>query len=118
MRQQAGFDRPKSKKPASPKRLLLWTLFAGVIIGLLGLAKPVDFIAQTTWAGLNHHPASDNIVIVKIDDASLRKVGNDVTPNLHPAVTRVRTLLSRVSAGEAMACTRAKAAFFVPAILE
>ena len=76
VRQQAGIDRPKSKKPASPKRLLLWTLFAGVIIGLLGLAKPVDFIAQTTWAGLNHHPASDNIVIVKIDDASLRKVGN------------------------------------------
>ncbi len=76
MRQLAGTERPKRKKAASPTRLLLWTLFAGIIIGLLDLALPIDLVAQTTWAGFNHHRASDNIVIVKIDDASLRRVGN------------------------------------------
>jgi EAL domain-containing protein (putative c-di-GMP-specific phosphodiesterase class I)/CHASE2 domain-containing sensor protein len=76
VRQQAETDRPKRKKAASPKRLLLWTLLAGVLIGLFELALPIDFVAQTTWAGFNRHQASDNIVIVKIDDASLRKVGN------------------------------------------
>jgi EAL domain-containing protein (putative c-di-GMP-specific phosphodiesterase class I)/CHASE2 domain-containing sensor protein len=76
VRQLAGTERPKRKKAASPTRLLLWTLFAGLLIGLFELALPIDFVAQTTWAGFNRHKASDNIVIVKIDDASLRKVGN------------------------------------------
>jgi EAL domain-containing protein (putative c-di-GMP-specific phosphodiesterase class I)/CHASE2 domain-containing sensor protein len=76
VRQQAGPDRPKSKKPASPKRLLLWTLLVGLIIGLLDVTLPIDSVTQMTWAGFNQHRASDNIVIVKIDDASLRKVGN------------------------------------------
>ena len=76
MRHQAETDRPKQKKAASPKRLLLWTLFAGVVFGLLGLGKPIDLTAQGGWASFLRHPASDNIVIVKIDNASLRKVGN------------------------------------------
>jgi len=36
-----------------------------------------------------------------------RAAAIDVTPNVHPAKTRVRSWLLRVSAGEAMACTRA-----------
>ena len=64
------------KKPASPRRVLLWTLLAGLISGVIGLLVPVDYYLHTLRAAINIHPASDNIVIVKIDDESLKKVGN------------------------------------------
>ncbi|GAC1584027.1 MAG: hypothetical protein NVS3B5_18670 [Sphingomicrobium sp.] len=63
-------------KPASPRKVLLWTLLAGLVFGLLGLGEPIDLIVHTMRAVVNQRPASDNIVIVKIDDASLRMVGN------------------------------------------
>jgi EAL domain-containing protein (putative c-di-GMP-specific phosphodiesterase class I)/CHASE2 domain-containing sensor protein len=64
------------KKPASPRKLLLLTMLAGLLIGLLGVGEPVDILAHSGRAAVNQRPASDNIVIIKIDDASLRQVGN------------------------------------------
>ena len=64
------------KKPASPRRVLLWTLLAGLISGLLGLLVPIDFYLHSMRSAINIHPASDAIVIVKIDNESLKKIGN------------------------------------------
>ena len=64
------------KKPASPKKVMAWVVVAGLIIGLLGLGEPIDLLAHNFRSIVNQRPASDNIVIVKIDDASLRSVGN------------------------------------------
>ena len=64
------------KKPASPRRVLLLTLLAGLISGLLGLLVPIDFYLHSMRSAINIHPASDAIVIVKIDNESLKKIGN------------------------------------------
>ena len=71
-----GKTKAKSKKALSPQRRLLWTLFAGLIFGLVQMGQPIDFVARAIRAALTQHKASNNIVIVKIDDASLRKIGN------------------------------------------
>jgi len=76
VREQSATKRKIRNKPASPRKVLLWTLLAGLIFGLIGLGEPIDVILHTTRAVVNQRPASDNIVIVKIDDASLRAIGN------------------------------------------
>ena len=63
-------------KKQSPKRFLMWTLLAGIIVGLLTLGAPIDNFAHMTRSAINDRPASGEIVIVKIDDQSLRSVGN------------------------------------------
>ena len=69
-------EKAKSKKQMAPKRVLLWTLLAGILFGLMGIGEPLDFSARAIRAALNRHPASSKIVIVKIDDKSLRELGN------------------------------------------
>jgi CHASE2 domain-containing sensor protein len=64
------------KKPASPRKVLLWVALAGILFGLLGLGEPIDLLAHTMRAVVNQRSSSNNIIIIKIDDASLRKVGN------------------------------------------
>ena len=64
------------KKPASPRKVLLWVALAGILFGLIGLGEPIDLLAHTMRAVVNQRSSSNNIVIIKIDDASLRKVGN------------------------------------------
>jgi len=64
------------RKPASPRRVLLLTLLAGLIFGSINLLLPVDLYLRAVRAAINVHPASKDIVIVKVDDESLKKVGN------------------------------------------
>ena len=40
------------------------------------VGQPLDFVLHTGWATANKHRASNEIVIVNIDDASLREIGN------------------------------------------
>jgi EAL domain-containing protein (putative c-di-GMP-specific phosphodiesterase class I)/CHASE2 domain-containing sensor protein len=76
VREQSATKRKIRNKPASPRKVLLWTLLAGLIFGLIGLGEPIDIVAHNGRSIVNQHPASDNIVIVRIDDASLRSIGN------------------------------------------
>jgi len=76
VREQQAKTGKVRKKLASPRKVLLWVVLAGLVFGLLGLGEPIDLIVHTGRAIVNQRPASDNIVIVKIDDASLRSVGN------------------------------------------
>jgi len=64
------------KKAASPKRFLMWTLLVGLVVSLLSLDAPLDNAVRLLRSAVNDRPASGEIVIVKIDDASLRAIGN------------------------------------------
>jgi EAL domain-containing protein (putative c-di-GMP-specific phosphodiesterase class I)/CHASE2 domain-containing sensor protein len=59
-----------------PWKLLLWTVLAGLIFGLLGVGElPEDYL-RITRNSFHQHNASGDIVVILVDDASFRKVGN------------------------------------------
>ena len=68
--------RDKPKKPTSPRRMLMWTLLAAFVFALFEFGEPIDYALTATRDKINWHKASGDIVIVKIDDSSLRKIGN------------------------------------------
>ena len=67
--------RPQHKTEGRPWRLLLWTALAGLIFGLIGAGEIAEYPLRTVRNSLHWHDASGNIVLVKIDSQSLRKVG-------------------------------------------
>lgn len=66
-------DEPLSE--AKPWRLLLLTALAGLVFGLLGLGQIAEDVLRTLRNGLHTHQASGDIVIVKIDNSSIRDIG-------------------------------------------
>ena len=63
------------KTESRPWRLLLWTALAGVVFGLLGLGEIGEDVLRTGRNSLHWHKASGDIVLVKIDNSSLRQIG-------------------------------------------
>ena len=59
----------------SPLKLLLWTAVVGLIFGLVSAGSLLEDLARTTRNKAHVHKASGDIVLVAIDDASLRQVG-------------------------------------------
>jgi EAL domain-containing protein (putative c-di-GMP-specific phosphodiesterase class I)/CHASE2 domain-containing sensor protein len=83
-------DRPE----ASPMRLLLW-----LVVAAIALAGPTELFENPLRVGRNHfhpHRASGDIVLVTIDDASLREVGRWPWPRRYHA-----TLVDRLTAAGA-----------------
>ena len=66
-------------KPIQPElkpwKLLLWTALAGLIFGLIGFGEMAEDSLRVARNRLHMHKASGDIVLVKIDDESLREVG-------------------------------------------
>jgi len=60
---------------ASPWKLLLWTAVAGLIFGLIGFGEIAEDFLRVARNRLHWHKASGDIVLVKIDDQSLRDIG-------------------------------------------
>jgi EAL domain-containing protein (putative c-di-GMP-specific phosphodiesterase class I)/CHASE2 domain-containing sensor protein len=58
-----------------PWKLLLWTAVAGLIFGIIGFGEIAEDLLRAGRNSLHHHRASGDIVLVKIDDKSLRQVG-------------------------------------------
>ena len=56
-------------------RLLLWPLLAALAFGLVGFGEPLEDGLRILRNNLRAHPASGEIVLVEIDDPSLREVG-------------------------------------------
>jgi EAL domain-containing protein (putative c-di-GMP-specific phosphodiesterase class I)/CHASE2 domain-containing sensor protein len=56
-------------------RLLLWPLLAAIVFGLIGFGEPLEDGLRIVRNNIRAHPASGDIVLVEIDDPSLRKVG-------------------------------------------
>jgi EAL domain-containing protein (putative c-di-GMP-specific phosphodiesterase class I)/CHASE2 domain-containing sensor protein len=69
--------KPRAKDAPSrqPRKLLLWTAVASMIFGLIGLGEIVEDQARTFRNMLHRTPASGDIVLVGIDDESLRTIG-------------------------------------------
>src|SRR3954452_19758734 len=68
--------RQKTVSEPAPWKLLLWTAIAGLVFGLLQLGEPLEDTLRSTRNTLHMHHASGDIVLVLIDDKSLREVGN------------------------------------------
>ena len=66
-----------NREPADrrPWRTLLWIAIAGVIFGVLGLGEIGEDVLRSGRNSLHWHKASGDIVVVKIDNESLREVG-------------------------------------------
>ena len=68
-----------------PWKLLLWTALAGLIFGLIGFGEVAEDSLRAGRNSLHWHRASGDIVLVKIDDASLREVGRWPWPRRYHA---------------------------------
>jgi EAL domain-containing protein (putative c-di-GMP-specific phosphodiesterase class I)/CHASE2 domain-containing sensor protein len=86
------------QKPSErrPWRTLLWIAIAGLIFGVLGLGEIGEDVLRTGRNSLHWHKASGEIVVVKIDEASLRAVGRWPWPRRYYA-----ELIDRLSAAGA-----------------
>ncbi len=56
-------------------KLLLWTAVAGLIFGLIGFGEPLEDMLRISRNSLHWHKASGDIVLVDIDDNSIRQLG-------------------------------------------
>ncbi len=66
-----------------PWKLLLWTAIVGLALGLL--FNDAESLLRTTRNSLHWHKASGDIVLVKVDSESLRKVGRWPWPRRYQA---------------------------------
>lgn len=69
----------------SPLRLLLWTAVAGLIFGLIGFGELPEDLLRSSRNSLHPSKASGDIVLVSIDDKSLRTVGRWPWPRRYHA---------------------------------
>jgi diguanylate cyclase len=67
------------------RKLLLWTAIAGLIFGLIQFGLIAEDVLRTGRDALRWHKASGQIVLVKIDDQSLRHVGRWPWPRRYHA---------------------------------
>ena len=66
----------KGQKGEGPRwKLLLWTAVAALIFGLIGAGELPEDMLRASRNSLHVHKASGDIVLVAIDDQSLREVG-------------------------------------------
>ena len=59
----------------TPWRTLLWIAIAGLIFGAIGLGEIAEDVLRTARNSLHQHKASGDIVLVKIDNDSVKKIG-------------------------------------------
>lgn len=65
----------RDKAQASPWRPLLWIAIAGLIFGMVRLGEIGEDVLRTARNSLHWHKASGEIVVVKIDNNSLKHAG-------------------------------------------
>jgi EAL domain-containing protein (putative c-di-GMP-specific phosphodiesterase class I)/CHASE2 domain-containing sensor protein len=66
---------PNKVSEPPPWKLLLWTAVAGLVFGLIGFGEIAEDWLRVARNSLHEHKASGEIVVVKIDDDSLREYG-------------------------------------------
>ena len=81
-----GVDTREQKRAETrPWRTLLWIAIAGLIFGVFGIGDMADDLLRTSRNNLHMHKASGDIVVVKIDDDSLRDIGRWPWPRRYHA---------------------------------
>ena len=68
--------REKTVAEPPPWKLLLWTVVAGIVFGLIGFGEVAEDWLRVSRNALHRHQASGDIVVLLIDDKSLHEVGN------------------------------------------
>jgi EAL domain-containing protein (putative c-di-GMP-specific phosphodiesterase class I)/CHASE2 domain-containing sensor protein len=68
--------RSEPKPQSSPWKLLLWTAVAGLIFGLIGFGEIAEDWLRVARNSFHKHKASGDIVLLMIDDKSLKEIGN------------------------------------------
>jgi EAL domain-containing protein (putative c-di-GMP-specific phosphodiesterase class I)/CHASE2 domain-containing sensor protein len=77
--------RGAQEQEPKPWRLLLWVALAGLIFGLIALGEYFEDVLRIGRNGFHQHPASGKIVVIKVDDQSLRQFGNWPWPRRYQA---------------------------------
>ena len=75
--------RPKARTETRQWKLLLWAAIVGLVLGLI--FSDAEGLLRTARNSLHWHKASGDIVFVKIDNQSLRKVGRWPWPRRYHA---------------------------------
>ena len=68
-----------------PWKLLLWTAIAGLLFGLLQIGEIADDDLRVARNNFHPHNASGQVIVVRIDDRSLREYGNWPWPRRYHA---------------------------------
>ncbi|HVU29876.1 MAG TPA: EAL domain-containing protein [Sphingomicrobium sp.] len=68
--------REKTVAEPPPWKLLLWTVVAGIVFGLIGFGEIAEDWLRISRNALHRHDASGAVVVLLIDDKSLHEVGN------------------------------------------
>ena len=68
-------SRDEQKADRSSLKLLLWTAIAGLVFGVVAFGEPLEDALRMLRNSMRWHNASGDIVFVKVDDASVRKIG-------------------------------------------
>ena len=71
----------------------MWTAVAGLIFGLIAGGEFFEGVLRTSRNNLHQHPASGQIVVIKVDDQALHQYGNWPWPRRYQA-----RLVDRLSA--------------------
>jgi len=77
--------RPKMQTKAPLRKLLLWTAVIGLIFGLIGAGEIIEGPLRTIRNSFHWHNASGDIVLVRIDNQALRKIGRWPWPRRYHA---------------------------------
>ena len=78
--------RNKQVREQKPLKLLLWTALAGLIFGLINFGEIAENNLRAARNSFHQHKASGDIVLVLVDDDSLRAVGNWPWPRRQDAL--------------------------------
>jgi EAL domain-containing protein (putative c-di-GMP-specific phosphodiesterase class I)/CHASE2 domain-containing sensor protein len=68
--------RPKQVSEPPPWKLLLWTAIAGLIFGAIQFGQIAEDWLRVARNSFHQHNASGDVLVVKIDDESLRRYGS------------------------------------------
>lgn len=68
--------RSEKGQEKKPWKLLLWTAVAGLIFGLIGAGEYFEDMLRVARNSFHQHDASGQVVVIKVDDQSLRQYGN------------------------------------------
>ncbi len=79
-----------------PWKLLIWTAVAGLVFGLIGFGEIAEDWLRVAGDNFHRHKASGEIVLVKLDDESMRQVGRWPWPRRYHA--QLTDALSRAGA--------------------
>jgi EAL domain-containing protein (putative c-di-GMP-specific phosphodiesterase class I)/CHASE2 domain-containing sensor protein len=77
--------RDRENSEPRPWRTLLWIVIAGLIFGLFQIGSIPDDLLRTARNSMHMHKASSDLVVIKIDDNSLRAVGRWPWPRRYHA---------------------------------